>query len=95
MKRPTNLYTIKARDPYVLDDVEDDDGYDEKRLVAKRQLVEEIRVANEAKYEELARITKEINVGVVTPGKTTSTIKADGKDARAKKERIGSNGRYS
>jgi len=59
--------------------------------------VEEIRVANEAKYEELARITKEINVGVVTSGKTTSTrtIKADGKDARAgqRQERIGSDGR--
>jgi hypothetical protein len=40
--------------------LDDDDGYDEKRLVAKRQLVEEIRIANEAKYEELARITKEM-----------------------------------
>jgi len=35
-------------------------SYDEKRLKAKQLLVNEIRLANEAKYEEMERLTKQI-----------------------------------
>ena len=42
-------------------------SYDEKRLKAKQQLVNEIRLANEAKYEEMERLTKQIR----QPGRMT------------------------
>jgi hypothetical protein len=42
------------------DNVSCANSYEEKRLEAKQQLVEEIRLANEVKYEEMKRLTREI-----------------------------------
>jgi hypothetical protein len=41
------------------DEVSEVNSYDQRRLAAKQQLVDEIRLANEAKMEEMERLTKE------------------------------------